>query len=181
MTSLRRVVTGERDGKSVFVSDEQIQGVAPAALRGLEMHAIWGSDSLPTFPNSGGRQATTGWFAPSGGYRFILFTIPPDAEARSHPGHPDPDPAVGGAEVEAAFPGLLGHLDPAEPGMHATPTVDLEIVLAGRITLELSDGVTKSFGPGDTIVQNGTRHRWSNAGTEPAVVGCVFVGARPEE
>jgi hypothetical protein len=31
---------------------------------------------------------------------------------------------------------------------------------------------------GSTYVQNGTRHRWSNPGTVPAVIAVVLVGAR---
>ncbi len=31
--------------------------------------------------------------------------------------------------------------------------------------------------PGDTVVQNGTRHRWSNAGREPAVMAVFICGA----
>ena len=34
----------------------------------------------------------------------------------------------------------------------------------GTVTLELDDGAMVTLGPGDTVVQNGTRHRWSNAG-----------------
>jgi hypothetical protein len=41
--------------------------------------------------------------------------------------------------------------------------------------LELDDGATVTLRPGDTVVQNGTRHRWSNAGDVPAVLaGCVW-------
>ena len=31
----------------------------------------------------------------------------------------------------------------------------------------------------DTFVQNGTRHRWSNPGTEPAVLFVALIGAQP--
>jgi hypothetical protein len=30
--------------------------------------------------------------------------------------------------------------------------------------------------PGDTVVQNGTRHRWGNPGTEPAVLAVFLIG-----
>lgn len=33
--------------------------------------------------------------------------------------------------------------------------------------LEFDDDATVSLSPGDTYVQNGTRHRWSNPGTVP--------------
>jgi quercetin dioxygenase-like cupin family protein len=57
--------------------------------------------------------------------------------------------------------------------MHTSATVDVGVVLAGQIVLELDDGATVTLQAGDTMVQNGTRHRWSNPGDVPAVlVGC---------
>jgi quercetin dioxygenase-like cupin family protein len=35
----------------------------------------------------------------------------------------------------------------------------------------------KVLHPGDTVVQNGTRHRWGNRGTEPAVLAVFLIGA----
>jgi len=35
----------------------------------------------------------------------------------------------------------------------------------------------KVLRPGDTVVQNGTRHRWVNRGTEPAVMAVFMCGA----
>ncbi len=50
-------------------------------------------------------------------------------------------------------------------------------IVSGRVILELDDGVTKELGPGDTIVMNGTRHRWLNPFDEPCVRVAVMVGA----
>ena len=61
--------------------------------------------------------------------------------------------------------------------MHTTPTVDFEVVVSGRVVLELDDGAKVELGPGDTVVQNGTRHRWSNPGTEPATLAAFLIGA----
>jgi quercetin dioxygenase-like cupin family protein len=68
-------------------------------------------------------------------------------------------------------------MEPAEPGMHTTATIDFEVLLSGSVTLELDDGAKVDLRPGDTVVQNGTRHRWSNAGTEPAVLAVFICGA----
>ena len=43
--------------------------------------------------------------------------------------------------------------------------------------MELDDGATVTLSPGDTYVQNGTRHRWSNKGTVPAVIAVALIGA----
>ena len=39
------------------------------------------------------------------------------------------------------------------------------------------DGVKLTLRPGDTYVQNGTRHRWSNKGDMPAVLAVTLIGA----
>ena len=81
------------------------------------------------------------------------------------------------AEFEEKLPGLAGHMEPGDPGMHTTATIDFEVVLQGSVTLELDDGAKVTLDVGDTVVQNGTRHRWSNAGTEPAVLAVFICGA----
>ncbi len=171
---VRRVVTGHRDGKAVFVSDEQVPPLTMALLPGSEFHRLWGADEPPRFPDDGTMPPHHAYFPPVGGFRFGLFTVPPEGSA-SLPA--DVDVAAGLAEMEEKLPGLAAHTEPDNPGMHTTATVDFEVVLSGQITLELDDGETRTMGPGDTIVQNGTRHRWTNHGTEPAVLAVFIVGA----
>jgi quercetin dioxygenase-like cupin family protein len=65
--------------------------------------------------------------------------------------------------------------------MHTTDTIDFDVILSGAVILELDDGVEKELRPGDTVVQNGTRHRWSTRGTEPAVMAVFTVGAHRSE
>jgi quercetin dioxygenase-like cupin family protein len=83
------------------------------------------------------------------------------------------------AEVEELMPGMLGHVERDDPGMHTTVTIDVEYVVSGRIVLELDDGATVELGPGDTVVQNGTRHAWRNPFDEPATLVVVLIGATP--
>jgi len=61
--------------------------------------------------------------------------------------------------------------------MHTTDTIDFEVVLDGTIILELDDGAQVTLNLGDTVVQNGTRHRWKNPGDEPARLALFIVGA----
>lgn len=172
---VRRVVTGhDAQGKAVFVSDESVPPVVPSLLPGSEFHRLWGGDAAPHFPDEGSRPDDRSYFPPVGGFRFGFFTIPPDGGA----GAPaDLDMGAALAELEEQLPGLAGHMEVDNPGMHTTATVDFEVVLSGRVTLELDDGATVALEPGDTVVQNGTRHRWSNAGTEPAVLAVFICGA----
>jgi mannose-6-phosphate isomerase-like protein (cupin superfamily) len=109
-----------------------------------------------------------------GGFRFGFFTVPPDGGA----GIPaDLDVGAALAEFEERLPGLAQYLEPAEPGMHTTATVDYGILVSGRATLELDDGAKITLNPGDTYIQNGTRHRWSNPGDTTAVFAIAIVGA----
>jgi mannose-6-phosphate isomerase-like protein (cupin superfamily) len=109
-----------------------------------------------------------------GGVRFGFFTIPPDG-GQGAPA--DLDLAAALAEFDAKLPGMSEYLETGEPGMHTTATVDFGVVLSGTVILELDDGAKVALSPGDTYVQNGTRHRWSNTGGVPAVLAVALVGA----
>ena len=71
------------------------------------------------------------------------------------------------AEAEERLPGLLGHMEPENPGFHRTDTIDMLYVASGQIVLSLDDGAEVTLSAGDTVVQNGTRHAWRNPGLNP--------------
>lgn len=177
--AIRRVVTGhDAAGKAVFVSDEKVSPVTLASLPGLEFHQLWGADQASRYPDAGAAPRFKTYFPPVGGVRFGIFTVPPDAPATGDASEGDAsDGAALVAELEQKLPGLAQYLEAEEPGMHTTPTTDFEVVLSGHVILELDNGKIVRLGPGDTVVQNGTRHRWRNDGTVPAVVAAFLVGA----
>jgi len=74
------------------------------------------------------------------------------------------------------LPGLGEAMEPANPGMHTTDTVDFDVVISGEVWLELDDGAEVRLGPGDCVVQNGTRHRWHNRTSEPCVIAVALLG-----
>jgi uncharacterized cupin superfamily protein len=63
---------------------------------------------------------------------------------------------------------------PTEAGWHATSTIDIDVILSGRVGMELDGGVTVELGPGDAVVQRGTNHRWWVMGDEPATWAAVM-------
>jgi mannose-6-phosphate isomerase-like protein (cupin superfamily) len=171
---VRLVATGhDSNGKAVFAHDAMVAPITLAAMPGAEFHRLWGSDEPQTYPDSGAEPHAPAYFPGVGGFRFGLFTIPPAQQADS----PD-DMAAAMEEVERKLPGMMAHMEPDAPGMHTTDTTDFEVVLSGQVVLELDDGAEVTLSPGDTVVQNGTRHRWRNPGTVPAVLAVVLVGAR---
>ncbi|MBE1550395.1 mannose-6-phosphate isomerase-like protein (cupin superfamily) [Mycobacterium sp. OAS707] len=166
--NVRRVVTGHNpSGKSVFVSDELVQ---PSPTTGF--HRLWGGDTTPEFPDDGSIPDHHSYFPPVGGFRFGMFSLPPASTAGS-----DIEGAASVADLEAEAPGLLRYMDRSDPGMHTTDTIDFEVVLEGTVVLELDDGAEVTLTAGDTVVQNGTRHRWRNAGDTVARLAVFMCGA----
>jgi hypothetical protein len=172
---VRRVVTGhDQSGRSVFAADERVPALELELFPGWAFHALWGADAIPTFPDDGIHPPAPRYFPAPEGFRFSLSTIPPY-------GTPPPegiDLMAAEAAVERAMPGLLGHMEPDAPGMHTTDTIDMEVILSGQVIIELDDGEERLLRPGDTVIQNGTRHRWRNPGSEPCVMAVFMVGAR---
>jgi mannose-6-phosphate isomerase-like protein (cupin superfamily) len=172
---VRRVITGQTtDGTSVFVTDEELEPATVALMPGTEFHRIWGSDVAVTLPVDGRDPVAPRFFPPADGFRFLVWTIgPSDAVV---PGDIDVGAAV--AEIEARLPGLIDHNEPDNPGMHTTDTVDFDYVVSGEVVMELDDGAEVHLHAGDCVVQNGTRHRWSNPGSQPCTIVTALVGAR---
>ncbi len=171
--STRRVVTGyDADGQSVFTSDELVEPITVALRPEAEFLKVWGSDVVPTFPNDGQPPGLQNFFPPIGGSRFWILTMPPSSRTVLPP---HLDQAAAFEEYEQKLPGILNQMQDA--GMHATATADFEIVLSGEIVLELDNGLEKLLRAGDTVVQNGTRHRWHNRSDEPATFVVFLVGA----
>ena len=172
---VRRVVTGhDGAGKAVFASDEQVEPVTLGLMPGSEFHRLWGADAAPSFPDDGSPPPQPMYFPPVGGFRFGMFTIPP---AGAHDAPQVDDIAAAMAKIEEKLPGMMGYMEQGDPGMHTTATIDFEVILSGSCVLELDDGASVTLHAGDTVVQNGTRHRWSNPGTEPCHLAVFIVGA----
>lgn len=88
-------------------------------------------------------------------------------------------PAPGGAR----FWTLRVPTDPpgAPPPWHASPTVDLGVVLAGEVVLDTEDGSSTTLPAGTVFVQTGAAHRWRNPHPADALLAVVVLGrAQPE-
>ncbi len=124
---IRRVVTGHTpDGKSTIASDTKVDAITVAMLPGTEFYNLWGADVIPTFPNGGSPQPAPTYFPPTGGFRFGMFTVPPQSVVT--PGNLDMGEAL--KEMEEKLPGVMAHMEPANSGMHTTNTIDFEYVIS---------------------------------------------------
>jgi mannose-6-phosphate isomerase-like protein (cupin superfamily) len=174
---VRRVVTGqEPGGKSVFVSDTEVDPIELAILPGTAFHRIWGSDVPSSLPTDGSEPSSPLYFPPVGGYRFSFFTLGPDSVALPE----DLDVGKALEELGTKLPGMAEAMEPENPGMHTTDTVDIDVVISGEVDLELDDGETVHLRAGDCVIQNGTRHAWRNRSDEPATLFVTLLGARRE-
>ena len=171
---VRRVVTGQTpDGKSVFVSDEEVEPVRPPLLGGEDVWEFWGQDERPTLPLSGDGPDFHGFFPPTDGYRMAMFTIPP--KSFQAPEIEDFDAAL--EETERQLPNVTKALTDKE-GLHATDSVDFLYILEGKVELELGEGERKQLQAGDCVVQNGTYHAWYNREEDEwAKLLVIFIGA----
>jgi mannose-6-phosphate isomerase-like protein (cupin superfamily) len=159
---VRRIVTiDDEQGKSLAIADG-----APPDLRrdsarpGFVSVGIWMTDSSPVRigdyrePNL----AQHGIEPPRGGSLCRVVAFPPDAAFAGK---------VGVNEVEAFFramgsPAASTYSPKApHPYMQKTATLDFCLVLEGEITLVL-DTAEVHLKAGDTVVQRGTNHAWSN-------------------
>ena len=174
MAKRRLVVTGRTsDGGSVVVSDTEVEAIEVAMLPGSQFHILWGSDLPPSLSNPGSPDPPARYFPPPGGCRFVLFTVPPEPA----PPPRDLELAAGLEEFHRKLPGVQEAMEPDRPGMHATESVDFDLVLSGEVILELADGQEVRLGPGDSAVLSGNRHAWHNRGEVPCVMLTVLLGA----
>jgi quercetin dioxygenase-like cupin family protein len=171
---IRRIVTGHNArGRSMITSD----GPSPHVLTlpgrpDFALTDLWVSGGAPA-SNAGSADAAKRRITlepPTNGTIFRVVEFPPDA-------------APGGFDRQAAFRAMgAGHaMDPdasRHPGMHRTDTVDYAIVLSGEIWALMDEDETL-MRTGDTLVQRGTNHAWSNRSDQPCLVAFILVSARP--
>lgn len=174
---VRRIVTGERNGRSVVLSDGPVANTHDfKAVPGFRTTLAWKAPAVPDLPHDGRDPvATVTSMVPDPhGSCLVIVQFPPDS-VMTAAGF---DGAAAAAEQLEFLPGLAESFDPDGSGMHRTVTVDYDIVLEGELWLELDDGEIRHLKAGDVVIQNGTHHAWRNRGDRPAVMAAVLIGAR---
>jgi len=168
----RRVITGlDPAGDSTIIND------ADATARverpgGATVTEIWRVDRLPADLDDLRPLAAEGVAAPPPeGLAVRICTFPPDSEV-------DPEAfqsyssSVAQSYGQEPVPGDK----PAIPGMHRTDTVDVVTVVSGELCVvtECAETVLR---PGDSVVQRGTKHLWSNRSDRIATVVAIMIAA----
>jgi hypothetical protein len=173
---IRRLVLGTVGGKSVVLSD----GPVP---RSHDYEHVPGFSTALAWSTLPGRSAevadpitaTTSYVPGPGETRLVIASFPPNSVFGSE----EFDPIAAYGEQQEHLTGLIDHFDPDHPGMHTTPTIDYGIVLEGKISLELDDGVLTELDTHSIIIQQGNVHAWRNATDKPAKIAFILVGTNP--
>jgi uncharacterized cupin superfamily protein len=177
-SSIRRIVVVDEGERSKAIADGPSPDVRRDPARpGFSCARIWVSDRTP-IRLSGVRESLHlphTLVPPAGGSTCYVMTFPPDASFRGK---------VGASEVAAYFAAMGAPASSTwsaaapHPYMQKSPTLDFCLVLAGEITLVL-DTQEVHLEAGDTVVQRGTNHAWSNRSDRPCVIAFSSHDAAP--
>lgn len=171
----RLAIASNRDGRSTVLRNIEMPRTAFISTRGFEADLLWQTDAAPVLDIADPMSPTEGQsvLPNAGGTSLFVVTFPPDSVMAE----PDFDPAAAGHEYAVRLPGLAELFERDNPGMHQSDTIDYDIVLDGRITVEFDDQQSLDLKRGDILIQHGTRHAWRNNGTGAATMIFVLIGA----
>jgi hypothetical protein len=167
--AVRRIVVIDENDRSKVISDGPTPDLRTDPARpGFASSRLWVTDRTP-IPLKNVRESLSAPHRlepPPGGSVCRIVTFPPDAGFAGK---------VGRRDIEAYF-AAVGSPDAStysaqapHPYMQKTRTLDFCLVLEGEITLIL-DTQEVLLKAGDTVVQRGTNHAWSNRSDKPCVV-----------
>ncbi|MGQ0522659.1 MAG: cupin domain-containing protein [Betaproteobacteria bacterium] len=167
--AVRRIVVVDENDRSKCIADGPSADVRTDPARpGFASTRIWVTDRTPA-RLKGVRESLYMPHTlepPPGGSVCRVVTFPPDDAYIGK---------VGAREVQAYFaamgsPGASTYSPKApHPYMQKTRTHDFCLVLDGEITLVL-DTEEVHLKAGDTVVQRGTNHAWSNRSGKPCTI-----------
>jgi mannose-6-phosphate isomerase-like protein (cupin superfamily) len=175
LSTYRRVITGNVNGKSVVQSDAAVEAYEFETVPGYAHSLIWVNPTTPDLNKEQRLDRYPDSVVPGpGGTSLHFVTFPPSSVFAD----PSFDGEAARGEALIRLRGLADHFEKEDPAMHKTNTVDYALVFDGEIWLELDDGKTVHLKKGDVVVQNGTRHAWRNKGTAPVTMLFFLNGAK---
>jgi quercetin dioxygenase-like cupin family protein len=174
--TFRRVVTGhDVNGKSILLIEDEAPHVFTRGAAGVVVRDLWETVKCPA-DNRGHDDAVHGPFhlaPPKGGSIFRVIEYPPDAKRFEAMATQNEADFRASGMAAARDVGAARHR-----GFHKTNTIDYAIVLSGEIWAMMDEGETL-LRAGDTLIQRGTNHAWSNRSTESAWLAFVLIDAEP--
>lgn len=171
---IRRVVTGhDENGRATVIMDSDATCILQRPNRpGVTLTNLWQVDSTPARMerHDDPVEGPLILHPPENGSIFRIVQFDPE----------DPE-VLARLDGKAAFAemGAAANVveDARHPFMHRTDSVDYAVVLTGEIYMMMDDE-DYLLKAGDTVVQQGTNHAWSNRGTEPCQIAFILVDAK---
>lgn len=158
------IATAGPDGKPTF-----IEAPTPKSLHvpgAVEVAFFWEAKGIPLlFDDIGGAAETVSNFPLPGGSKFGIVCFPAHSAGKLDVG------GSTGGDVEAGIGG--------DASMHQTNSIDYEIILSGKVDIELPGGEVRTLRPGSLLVMGGVPHAWKNHYDEPCVYAAIVIGAHP--
>lgn len=171
---IRRVVTGhDKNGRATVIMDSDATSILQRPNRpGVTLTNLWQVDSTPAQMERSDDpvEGPLILHPPKNGSIFRIVQFDPE----------DPE-VLAKLDGKAAFAemGAASNVveDARHPFMHRTDSVDYAVILTGEIYMMMDDE-DYLLKAGDTVVQQGTNHAWSNRGTEPCLIAFILVDAQ---
>src|SRR5262249_31505435 len=166
---VRRIVVIDENDRSKVICDGPVPDLRTDPARpGFASQRVWVTEGTPIRLEHARESLNLRHTLepPPGGSVCRIITFPPDATYRGRIGPHEVEAyfAAMGSPAASTYSGQAPH-----PYMQKTRTLDFCLVLEGEITLVL-DTNEVHLTAGDTVVQRGTNHAWSNRSDRPSVV-----------
>jgi hypothetical protein len=120
-----------------------------------EVAFAWGTDVTPDLDKAIGDLPADNSFPLPGASKFALVYMPARASGTWDASH-------------------------STRAMHASATIDYEVVISGKIDIILDSGERRTLTPGSCLVMAGANHAWSNPYDEPCIYAAIILGAKSE-
>jgi mannose-6-phosphate isomerase-like protein (cupin superfamily) len=170
---IRRVVTGhDENGVAKVIMDSEATCILQRPNRpGVTLTNLWQADRTPADMerHDDPVDGPLVLHPPKNGsvFRIVQFD-PEDPEVLK-----TLDGAAAFAEMGAGANVVQGA---RHPFMHRTDSLDYAVILTGEIYMMMDEDEVL-LKAGDTVVQQGTNHAWSNRGTEPCQIAFILCDA----
>ena len=162
-TEFNLVVAGTgADGQATFLQPGAAQIMSTPGV--VDVAWMWAVAGGHTLPHGIGSAPAVGRMPGPDGSAFGLVRFPAHSAGKLDIGDLLPDTAEGGQEGNAA--------------MHATATIDYEVILAGKIDIVLPGNQRRTLKPGDLLVMGGVPHAWENVYDEDCTYVFIAIGAK---
>lgn len=159
----RCVVTGNKNGQSIIISDNIVTNVSEP-IPNLLISDVWLTDTMPVDLNKSVTNENTAIpQVPKNGSFFRYVQIPPDSEILPH--------------IPEEF--LMQNKNAPHPLMHKTSSLDYIVILSGEVYL-MVDNEETLLKAGDIVIQRATNHAWSNRSNKPCIQLAILLDAAPE-